>query len=76
MNKKEGIVYSQLRDYGHQILGGRKERRRMSLLSMRKFMGDYLEVGERDSMQGAALKSAAGIGGEYSLLSLARDSRG
>ncbi|GAA5831836.1 hypothetical protein JCM3766R1_000120 [Sporobolomyces carnicolor] len=62
MNKKEGIVYSQLRDYGHQILGGRKERRRMSLLSMRKFMGDYLEVGERDSMQGAALKSAAGIG--------------
>lgn len=75
MNKKEGIVYSQLRDYGHQILGGRKERRRMSLLSMRKFMGDYLEVGERDSMQGAALKSAAGIGGEYSLLSLAPDSR-
>ncbi|GAA5976419.1 hypothetical protein JCM5350_001685 [Sporobolomyces pararoseus] len=72
MNKKEGIVYSQLRDYGHQILGGRKERRRMSLLSMRKFMGDYLEVGERDSMQGAALKSAAGIGANETVAFSAR----
>lgn len=63
--KKEGIVYSQQRDYGHQLLGGRKERRRMSLLSMRKFMGDYLEVDERDSLEGASLKSAAGIGCKF-----------
>ncbi|GAA5820874.1 hypothetical protein JCM10212_006566, partial [Sporobolomyces blumeae] len=62
LNKKEGIVYAQQRQYGHDLLGGRKERRRMSLLSMRKFMGDYLEVGERNSVQGAQLKSAAGIG--------------
>ncbi|GAA6014234.1 hypothetical protein JCM10207_006141 [Rhodosporidiobolus poonsookiae] len=61
MNKKEGIVYAQLRDYGHQILGGRKERRRYSLVSMRKFMGDYLDVGDRDSIEGSRLRNAAGI---------------
>lgn len=61
LNKKEGIVYAQLRDYGHQILAGRKERRRYSLVSMRKFMGDYLAVGERDSIEGSRLRSAAGI---------------
>lgn len=37
----------------------------MSLLSMRKFMGDYLEVDERDSLEGASLKSAAGIGCKF-----------
>ncbi|KAM3585942.1 class II myosin [Umbelopsis sp. WA50703] len=41
---KHNIGYLQLRDYGHQILGGRKERRRMSLLSMRMFTGDYLDI--------------------------------
>ncbi|KPV76242.1 uncharacterized protein RHOBADRAFT_34869 [Rhodotorula graminis WP1] len=61
LNKKEGIVYAQQRDYGHQILGGRKERRRYSLVSMRKFLGDYLAVGERDSVEGSRLRSAAGI---------------
>ncbi|GAA6034384.1 hypothetical protein JCM8097_002697 [Rhodosporidiobolus ruineniae] len=61
MDKKEGIVYAQLRDYGHQLLGGRKERRRYSLVSMRKFMGDYLEVGVRDSVEGTRLRNAAGI---------------
>ncbi|GAA5969737.1 hypothetical protein JCM11641_008022 [Rhodosporidiobolus odoratus] len=61
MDKKEGIVYAQLRDYGHQILGGRKERRRFSLVSMRKFMGDYLDVGARDSVEGTRLRNAAGI---------------
>lgn len=33
-----------MREYGHQLLDGRKERRRFSLLSMRKFTGDYLDV--------------------------------
>ncbi|GAA5861407.1 hypothetical protein JCM8547_006120 [Rhodosporidiobolus lusitaniae] len=61
MDKKEGIVYSQLREYGHQILGGRKERRRYSLVSMRKFMGDYLYVGDRDSIEGTRLRNAAQI---------------
>lgn len=65
MDKKEGIVYAQLRDYGHQLLGGRKERRRFSLVSQRKFLGDYLEVGVRDSLDGARLHSAAGIACEF-----------
>ncbi|GAA6000111.1 class I myosin [Rhodotorula paludigena] len=61
LDKKEGIVYAQLRDYGHQILGQRKERRRFSLVSMRKFLGDYLAVGDHDSIEGSRLRSAAGI---------------
>ncbi|KAL0094988.1 P-loop containing nucleoside triphosphate hydrolase protein [Phycomyces blakesleeanus] len=41
---KYNIGYLQMRDYGNQILGGRKERRRFSLLSMRRFTGDYLDI--------------------------------
>ena len=62
MNKKEAIVYSQLRDYGHQILAGRKERRRFSLISMRRFTGDYLDIGG-SSVEGELLRNAAGLGG-------------
>lgn len=60
--QKENLVYAQKRDYGHDVLAGRKERRRFSLLGMRKFMGDYLDVGGR-SPQGELLRNAAGIGG-------------
>lgn len=42
---KGGLEYIQLRDYGHQVLGGRKERRRFSLVGSRRFLGDYLGVG-------------------------------
>ncbi|GHJ90026.1 hypothetical protein NliqN6_6428 [Naganishia liquefaciens] len=59
-NQKEGLVYARKRDYGHQVLGGRKQRRRFSLLGMRKFMGDYLDVGGR-SAQGELLRNAAGL---------------
>ncbi|ORY26132.1 P-loop containing nucleoside triphosphate hydrolase protein [Naematelia encephala] len=59
-NQKEGLVYARKRDYGHQVLAGRKERRRFSLLGMRKFMGDYLDVGG-SSAQGEMLRNAAGI---------------
>ncbi|CAO3653052.1 unnamed protein product [Cunninghamella blakesleeana] len=41
---KHSIGYLQLRDYGNQMLGHRKERRRYSLLSQRRFAGDYLGV--------------------------------
>lgn len=61
-SQKENLVYAQKRDYGHQVLAGRKERRRFSLLGMRKFMGDYLDVGGR-SPQGELLRNAAGISG-------------
>lgn len=60
-NQKEGLAYARKRDYGHQVLGGRKERRRFSLLGMRRFMGDYLDVGGR-SAQGEMLRNAAGLG--------------
>ncbi|KAK6332768.1 class II myosin [Orbilia brochopaga] len=39
--------FIKLRDYGHTVLGGRKERRRFSLLGSRRFMGDYLGIDNR-----------------------------
>ncbi|KAI0307947.1 myosin class I heavy chain [Multifurca ochricompacta] len=62
-NNKESIVYAQKRDYGHQILADRKERRRFSLLSYRRYMGDYLDL-NGDSALGDELKSVCGIGAE------------
>ena len=49
-----------LRDEGHAVLGKRKERRRMSLLGSRRFMGDYLGVGNKGSMH-EILANSAGI---------------
>jgi myosin I len=65
-NNKQGIVYNQMREYGHQILAGRKERRRFSLLSYRRFMGDYLDVNGK-SVLGVELASACGIGSEIDI---------
>ncbi|KAH9044764.1 P-loop containing nucleoside triphosphate hydrolase protein [Lactarius pseudohatsudake] len=62
-NNKESIVYAQKRDYGHQILADRKERRRFSLISYRRFMGDYLDL-NGDSALGGELKSVCGIGAD------------
>lgn len=62
-NNKEALVYAQVRDYGHQILASRKERRRFSLLSYRRFAGDYLDVGGKNREAfGESLKIACGIG--------------
>ncbi len=55
-DNKESIVYAQKRDYGHQILADRKERRRFSLLGYRRYMNG-------DSPLGGELKSVCGIGG-------------
>ncbi|KAG6865778.1 class II myosin [Blastosporella zonata] len=63
-NNKEGLTYAQTRDYGHQILAGKKERRRFSLLSYRRFMGDYLDVNSKSPL-GSELASACGIGSEH-----------
>ncbi|KAG6817917.1 class II myosin [Tephrocybe sp. NHM501043] len=63
-NNKEGLAYAQIRDYGHQILAGRKERRRFSLLSYRRFMGDYLDVNGKSPL-GSELAGACGIGSEH-----------
>lgn len=42
-----GLEFIQVRDQGHQLLKGRKERRRYSLVGYRRFMGDYLGIGNR-----------------------------
>jgi len=61
MDKKINLELGQLRDYGHQVLGQRKERRRHSLSSMRLFQGDYLDVGSDSSPQGEMLRNACNI---------------
>lgn len=55
-----GEEFLKLRDEGHAVLGKRKERRRMSLLGSRRFMGDYMGVGNKGSMH-EILASSAGI---------------
>ncbi|KAG0057410.1 class II myosin [Gryganskiella cystojenkinii] len=57
---KDQIQWLQLRDYGHQVLAARKERRRFSLVSMRRFLGDYLGVNSKGG-QGQMIKNAIGI---------------
>jgi myosin-1 len=42
--KRTGAEYLQLRDQGHKVLQGRKDRRRFSLLGSRRFLGDYLGI--------------------------------
>ena len=42
-----GLEYIKIRDYGHQVLQGRKERRRYSLIGSRRFLGDYLGINNR-----------------------------
>ncbi|KAF9225527.1 myosin class I heavy chain [Gyrodon lividus] len=61
-NNKEGIEYAKVRDYGHQVLGAKKERRRFSLLSYRRFMGDYLDVS--GNAFGTELRDACGLGAD------------
>lgn len=59
-SKKDGIEFQRFRQKGHDLLAGRKERRRYSLVSMRRFAGDYLDVGGKSS-SGGVLKTAAGL---------------
>ncbi len=68
-NNKEALVYAQVRDYGHQILGGRKERRRFSLLSYRRFMGDYLGINGKNDL-GLEVAAPCNIGSKLALLSM------
>lgn len=58
--KRTGAEFLQLRDQGHRVLQGRKERRRMSLLGSRRFLGDYLGVNATHGF-GAQLRSAANL---------------
>ena len=57
---REGHEFLELREYGHQLLAGRKERRRFSLISMRRFMGDYLDL-NGSSAEGRMLRASANL---------------
>ncbi|KAF2013400.1 hypothetical protein BU24DRAFT_464186 [Aaosphaeria arxii CBS 175.79] len=57
-----GLEFIQVRDQGHKLLQGRKERRRFSLVGSRRFMGDYLGIGNRGG-PGEVIANAIGISG-------------
>ncbi|CEP63576.1 myosin family protein LALA0_S08e05754g [Lachancea lanzarotensis] len=58
--KKGGNEFEKLRDYGTKLLANRKERRSMSLLGYRAYLGDYLSCNEPKS-KGSYIKRQAGI---------------
>ena len=58
--KRVGAKYIELRDRGHRLLQGRKERRRMSLLGSRQFEGDYLGI-LASAGQGARIRNAINL---------------
>ncbi|KAH7408224.1 P-loop containing nucleoside triphosphate hydrolase protein [Phaeosphaeria sp. MPI-PUGE-AT-0046c] len=57
-----GKEFIELRDQGHKVLQGRKERRRYSLVGYRRFMGDYLGIGNKGG-PGEVIANAIGISG-------------
>jgi len=63
-----GFEFIELRDQGHKVLQGRKERRRYSLVGYRRFMGDYLGIGNRGG-PGEMVRNAIGISNEEVLFS-------
>jgi myosin-1 len=58
--KRIGAEFLELREKGHKLLQGRKERRRMSLLGSRRFMGDYLGMNASNG-PGARVRSAINL---------------
>ncbi|CAI4044589.1 myosin 3 SKDI_11G0900 [Saccharomyces kudriavzevii IFO 1802] len=58
--KKGGNKYEKLRNYGTKLLDGKKERRSMSLLGYRAFVGDYLSCNESKT-KGSYIRRQAGI---------------
>nr|POF19951.1 myosin-1 [Quercus suber] len=59
--KNGGEDFQKLRDEGHRVLAGRKERRRYSLVGYRRFLGDYLGIDNRGG-SGEILRTHAQIG--------------
>jgi myosin-1 len=58
--KRVGAEFLALRERGHKVLQGRKERRRFSLLGSRRFMGDYLGVAAANG-QGSRVRAAINL---------------
>lgn len=57
----EADKYIALRDYGTKMLGGRKQRRRLSILGSRSYLGDYLGCNDRTGGFGKFLMDAIGL---------------
>ncbi|KAL1960991.1 hypothetical protein VTO42DRAFT_4879 [Malbranchea cinnamomea] len=55
-----GLEFIKLRDQGHKILAGQKERRRYSLVGSRRFLGDYLGIGN-DGGMGEVIRSSINL---------------
>lgn len=64
---KGGLEFIKLRDEGHKVLGGRKERRRYSLCGYRRFLGDYLGVGMKGG-PGQMIREAVNISSSEKIL--------
>ncbi|KAJ5528231.1 Myosin-1 [Penicillium frequentans] len=62
-----GLEFIKVRDQGHKILQGRKERRRMSILGSRRFLGDYLGVGNNGG-PGEMIRSGGNISSSEDVL--------
>ncbi|KAL2041549.1 hypothetical protein N7G274_005931 [Stereocaulon virgatum] len=62
-----GGEYQQLRDYGHKVLQGRKERRRFSLIGSRRYLGDYLGVANRGGF-GEVVRNSINLSGHENVL--------
>ena len=62
---KGGLQYIELRDKGHEVLQSRKERRRFSIIGSRRYLGDYLGVGNRGG-SGELIRNSINIGGKPS----------
>ncbi|KAJ1978049.1 class II myosin [Dimargaris xerosporica] len=58
---KYQIEWKKMRNEGHQLVHGRMERRRLSLLSMRRFYGDYLEVNTARGGMGSQVRQICGF---------------
>jgi myosin-1 len=62
-----GKEFIELRDQGHKVLQGRKERRRYSLTGSRRFMGDYLGIGAKGG-NGEVIASSIGLSSSEEVL--------
>ncbi|KAK2758756.1 class II myosin [Arachnomyces sp. PD_36] len=62
-----GLEFIKLRDQGHKVLQGKKERRRNSLLGSRRFLGDYLGVANNGGV-GEMIRNSLRIGGGETVL--------
>ncbi|GAM82151.1 hypothetical protein ANO11243_001300 [Dothideomycetidae sp. 11243] len=65
--KTGGMEFIELRDEGHKVLAGRKERRRYSLVGYRRFLGDYLGIANSGG-PGEMIRNSIGLNASEGVL--------